>query len=143
MKPAGTGAYHMLPTQEVERLIERWPPEFQDIALDLRSLIVAAAPGATETIHRKGLTYYFAERGGPVSASLCQIILQPDHLRLAFIHGAFLPDPKGLLQSGKEKYKRFVKLSAYERVPWDDLRDLIASAARFDPYTLTMKPENG
>ncbi len=128
----------MLPTASVLRLIERWPPPLQDIALELRSLIVVAAPGATETAHRKGFTYYFAERGGPVSAGLCQILIQPDHIRLAFNHGKFLPDPKGLLQ-GQEKYKRFVRLSAYDRAPWDDLRDLIAASARFDPYTLTLR----
>ncbi len=128
----------MLPTPQVARLIERWSPPLQDIALELRSLIVTAAPGVTETAHRKGFTYYFAERGGPVSAGLCQILIQPDHLRLAFNHGAFLPDPQGLLQ-GDEKYKRYVRLNSYERAPWDDLRALLAASARFDPYTLTMR----
>ncbi len=128
----------MLPTASLMRLIERWPLPLQDIALELRSLIVTAAPGVTESAHRKGFTYYFAERGGPVSAGLCQIIIQPDHLRLAFNHGAFLPDPKRLLQ-GEEKYKRYVRLNDYERTPWDDLRDLLAASARFDPYTLKMR----
>jgi hypothetical protein len=58
------------------------------------------------------------------------------HLRLAFIHGAFLPDPKGLLE-GPEKYKRFVKLYSYEHAPWDDLKALITASAHFDPYTLS------
>jgi len=128
----------MLPTASVIRLIERWPAPLQDIALELRSLIVTAAPGVTETAHRKGFTYYFAERGGPVSAGLCQILIQPGHLRLAFNHGAFLPDPKGLLQ-GEQKYKRYVRLSDYERAPWNDLRSLIAASARFDPYTLSLR----
>ncbi len=128
----------MLPTASLMRLIERWPPPLQDIALELRSLIVTAAPGVTESAHRKGFTYYFAERGGPVSAGLCQIIIQPDHLRLAFNHGAFLPDPKRLLH-GEEKYKRYVRLTDYERAPWDDLRDLLEASARFDPYTLKMR----
>ena len=128
----------MLPTPQVARLIERWPPALQDIALELRSLIVTVAPGVTETWRRWGFSYYFAERGGPVSAGLCQILIQPDHLRLAFNHGAFLPDPKNLRQ-GEEKYKRYVRLKSYEGAPWDDLRALLAASARFDPYTLKMR----
>ncbi len=127
--------YHMLPTPEVQRIIAGLPEDFQDIVLELRSLIVSVAPGATETRHRSGFTHYFAERGGPVSASLCQIIWLPEQIWLAFNHGAFLPDPRHLL-TGPAKYKRFVRLPAYARVPWADLKALIACAALFDPNRL-------
>ncbi len=101
--------YHMLPAQDVQRIIAGLPEELQDIVLELRGLIVSAAPGATETCHRGGFTYDFAERGGPVSASLCQIIWLPEQIWLAFNHGAFLPDPRRLL-TGPAKYKRSVRL---------------------------------
>ena len=80
----------MLSTRLVETYLQSQivPPELRDIVMELRSLIVSIAPNATETCYRTGIKYYAAERGGPVSAGLCQINLQPDHVRLAFIHGA-------------------------------------------------------
>ena len=127
--------YRMLPTRQIELYLQHVPPQLRDIVLELRSLIVSVAPAATEARHPKGFTYYDAERGGPVSAGLCQISLHRGHVRLAFVHGAFLPDPKGLLE-GDRKYKRFVRIYSYERAPWEDLKDLVTSSSRFDPYTL-------
>ena len=83
----------MQPTRDMEIYLAHLSPELRDIVFELRSIIVTLAPTATETIHRKGFSYYYAERGGPVSAGICQINLHGDHIRLAFIHGAFLPDP--------------------------------------------------
>lgn len=125
----------MQPTRDIEIYLAHLAPELRDIVFELRSLIVSIAPTATDIIHRKGFTYYYAERGGPVSAGICQISLERDHVRLAFIHGAFLPDPQGLLQ-GDRMYKRYVKIASFDQAPWDDLQDLIAASARFDPRTL-------
>jgi hypothetical protein len=107
----------------------------QDIVIELRNIIASVAPAATEAVHRNGFSYFFKERGGPVSAGVCQIGIQEDHVRLAFIHGAFLPDPKGLLE-GDSQYKRFVRIQSYEDAPWDDLKDLITASSRFDPRSL-------
>jgi hypothetical protein len=111
-------------------------PELRDIVFELRSLIVSIAPTATETMHRKGFSYYYAERGGPVSAGICQINLHGDHIRLAFNHGAFLPDPKGLLR-GDRLVKRYVKITSFDQAPWDDLQNLIDASAHFDPRSIT------
>ncbi len=86
----------------------------QDIILELRNIIVAVAPGVTEKGHSRGFSYYYKERGGPVSAGVCQIIIFEDHIRLAFIHGGFLPDPKHLLE-GETLYKRNVRLYSLMR----------------------------
>jgi hypothetical protein len=133
--------YHMRPTAEIERCLQRLPAGLRDIVLELRSLIVLVAPTATERIQRKGFTYYDQARGGSVSAGICQIGLERDHIRLAFIHGAFLPDSTGLLE-GPAKYKRYVRLYSYEQTPWDDLKDLIAASARFDPYAWKARSES-
>ncbi len=125
----------MQPTRDIEIYLAYLPPELRDIVFELRSIIASIAPAATETIQRKGFSYYYAERGGPVSAGICQINLEPDHIRLAFIHGAFLPDPQGLLE-GDRLYKRYVKIHSFEQAPWDDLQDLIAASARFDPRSI-------
>jgi len=126
-------------TREIEICLQRTPAGLRDIVFELRSLIASVAPSAAEDIHRYGFTYYDAQRGGPVSAGICQIGLFRDHIRLGFVHGAFLPDPKGLLETeGGRLAKRFVKLYSYDQAPWGDLRDLIVASAHFDPYTLKL-----
>ena len=125
----------MLSITEVQRFLERAKPDFQDIVLELRNVIAEVAPGATEIILWRGLTYYDESRGGPVSGGICQIGLHKDHVRLAFIHGAFIADPKRLLQ-GEGLAKRFVIIRSYEEAPWEDLRNLVVASSRFDPYSL-------
>jgi hypothetical protein len=125
----------MQPTRDIEIYLAYLPPELRDIVFELRSIITSIAPTATETIYHRGFTYYHAEHGGPVSAGICQIGLQRDHIRLAFIHGAFLPDPQGLLE-GDRLYKRYVRIYSFDQAPWNDLQELIAASARFDPRSI-------
>ena len=128
--------YRMRPTKEIERHLQFMPAVLRDIALELRSIIVSVAPTAREVVHPKGFVYYDEDRGGPVSAGICQIRLHPDHIRLAFVHGAFLPDPRGLLE-GEQKAMRHVRVYSYDDAPWDDLKALIVASARFDPRALS------
>ena len=124
----------MLPGAHVNALLEHAPQELRDIVLELRSMIVQAAPHATEVARWRGLVYYDASRGGPVSAGICVIRVHDGEVRLGFIHGWALPDPDRLLKSeGGRKAKRFVRLSLYEQVPWEAIERLIAAAASFDP----------
>ena len=125
----------MLPIREVERFLQNSPRELSDIVLQIRDLVLSAAPSVTEVIRRRGIIYYYPERGGPVSAGVCQVGLYPDHVRLAFIHGAFLPDPAGLLR-GEPRYKRYVRIDTYDDAPWQAIQELITASARFDPHTM-------
>jgi hypothetical protein len=126
----------MLPTSRLELMLESADPELRDILLELRNLVVQVAPGATETFRKNYFNYYFAEKGGPVSAGICQIALYQDRIRLGFIHGAFLPDPQSLLQ-GDRLAKRYLDLFAYDDAPWEAIQGLIAASARFDPRMIT------
>ncbi len=130
----------MLPERYVEKHLEYINPDLRDIVLEIRNLVARIAPHATEVQHSRGFSYYHKERGGPVSAGICQIIIFPDHIRLAFIHGAFIPDPQGMLV-GTQKAKRHVRIYHYEDAPWDYFKQLIEAHARFDPYTLRVPPE--
>jgi len=125
----------MLPTHSIQKMLTSVPPDFQEIVLELRNLVAEVAPGATEKTHSKGFSYYFKERGGPVSAGVCQISIHPDHVRLGFIHGAFLPDPAGLLV-GEPKYKKHLRIYSYTNADWDYCKALIVASAAFDPYSL-------
>jgi len=125
----------MLPERFIEKHLQYVPVELRDIVLEIRNIIASITPNATERQHSRGFSYYDKERGGPVSAGICQIGIFRDHIRLGFIHGAFLPDPHGLLV-GEPKYKKHVRIYNYEQAPWDYLRQLIVASSRFDPYTL-------
>ena len=131
----------MLPTSVVENHFRALPVEQLEIILELRNLVARAQPDAEEVIRRQGLVYYNSQRGGPVSAGICQILIIQGELRLSFIHGAFLPDPAGLLMNeGERLAKRYVPLQAYDQIPWKEIEALIQAHSRFDPYTDV--PEN-
>jgi hypothetical protein len=125
----------MLPFHQIEIFLQHTPAQLQDIVLELRNIIASIAPDAVEVIRWGGLSYYHEGRGGIVSAGICQIGLHKDHIRLAFIHGAFLSDPRNLFE-GTQKYKRYVRVRSFDEAPWDYLKELITSAAEFDPRLL-------
>jgi hypothetical protein len=122
----------MLSLHEIEVFLRQMPLSLQDIVLELRNVIASAAPDAVEVIRWGGLSYFHEGRGGLVSAGICQIGIGTDHIRLAFIHGAFLHEPRGLFE-GTQKYKRYVRLKLYDDVPWEYLKQLIEEASQFDP----------
>ena len=125
----------MLPIHEIESFLIRIPIDLQDIVLELRNIIASVAPDAVEVIRWGGISYFHEGRGGIVSAGICQIGLKEDYIRLDFIHGIFLSDPKHLLE-GTQKVKRFVKIRSFNEAPWDDLKQLIEESSRFNPRTL-------
>jgi hypothetical protein len=125
----------MLPFHQVETFLQHTPVHLQDIVLELRNIINGVAPDAVEVIRWGDLGYFHARGGGLISASICQIEIRTDHIRLAFIHGAFLPDPQDLL-SGNQKAKRFIRIDSYEEAPWEYFKELIACSAEFDPRSL-------
>jgi hypothetical protein len=125
----------MLSLREVEIFLKHTPRHLQDIILELRNVIACVASDAVEVIRWGGLSYFHEGRGGIVSAGICQIGIHEAHVRLEFIHGIFLSDPRGLLE-GSQKVKRYVRLTSFEDAPWDDLKQLIGESAHFDPRSL-------
>lgn len=125
----------MLPIHEITTFLQHSPAPLQDIVLELRNIIASTAPDAVEAIRWGGLSYFHEGRGGIVSAGICQIGIEKDHIRLAFIHGAFLPEPRELFE-GTQKYKRYIRIETYDDADWDYLEQLIDAASRFDPRTL-------
>jgi hypothetical protein len=130
----------VLSTRDVEKLLGTVPLNLQEIVLELRNLVAEVAPDVTEKIHSRGFSYYFESRGGPVKAGLCQINIHPDHIRLGFIHGAFLPDPLGLLV-GEPRYKKHIRIHSYAAADWEYYKDLLRASAAFDVLTLSVNRE--
>ena len=125
----------MLPIHHVENFLKFTPLHLQEIVLELRNIIFSVAPDAAEVVRWGGLSYFHEGRGGIVSAGICQIGIQKEHVRLAFIHGAFLPDPHKLLR-GTQKAKRFIEIDSCDNAPWDDLKEMILFASKFDPRSI-------
>lgn len=125
----------MLPIHHIENFLKFTPHHLQEIVLELRNMIITVAPDATEVVRWGGLSYYHEGRGKIVSAGICQIGIHKDHIRLAFIHGVFLPDPGRLLR-GTQKYKRYVQIDSYENASWNNLKELIANSSKLDPRSI-------
>jgi len=124
----------MLPLHEITIFLQRIPEPLQDIVLEIRNIIASVAPDAVEAIRWGGLSYFHEGRGGIVSAGICQSGIHKDHVRLAFIHWSFLPEPRNLFE-GTRKYKRYIRIESYGDAPWDYLKQLIRDSARFDLRT--------
>jgi hypothetical protein len=123
-----------LPLREVERFLTYNRPDIREIVLELRDLVWQVCPYATERILWGGLAYHNSAKGGPVKGAICQIELEKDRVRLAFIHGVRLTDPQGLLR-GDRRSKRHLVVKTFEDAPWDEMRELIQEAADLDPTT--------
>ncbi|MCP4247948.1 MAG: DUF1801 domain-containing protein [bacterium] len=117
---------------ELAQLLQGFSDEVCDLVMELRDLVLSTAPEATERILWKGLSYHKAHEGGPVKGAICQIGLQEDCVHLAFIHGASLPDPEGLLQ-GDRKAKRFVPIRCRIEIHQSAVKNLICAAVAYRP----------
>jgi hypothetical protein len=113
-------------------LLADCPDHLCDLVLELRDLVRAVAPETTETIRWNALNYHKAHEGGLVKGAVCQIVPRDDCLHLAFIHGAFLPDPTGLLD-GDRKAKRYVRILTSDDVHNPAIQSLIRAAVRYKP----------
>lgn len=125
----------MLSFSQIKQYLAFTSSALCDIVFEIRNIVVNIAPNATEDIRHGGIVYYFGDSGGPVSAGICGISIKPDHIRLYFTHGAFIPDPNGLLK-GAGKAMRYIRLTKYDAVPWSDIQNLIREHADFDPRSI-------
>lgn len=118
---------------EIAELMRDWPNEVCDLALELREFVLKAAPQVDEKIAFHALCYYKSGQPyGVIGGNVCVIGPRDDVLHLGFIHGAFLPDPEGLLQ-GTAKSKRHIEFRSSKDVRCMALRDLIRAAVEYDP----------
>ena len=129
----------MISIHELEDHFQYLPAVQLEIVIEIHNLVGHIAPDATTAIRREGISYYDEARGGPVSAGICQTLIREGRVFLAFNHGAFLPDPAGMLE-GDRKAKRFVRIESFDQAPWEYLENLIRASNRFDPYTQTFIP---
>lgn len=131
----------MIPFATLEQHLKHLSEDKIEIVLEIRNIVAGICPDAVERLDRRGIVYYDAKRGGPVKGGICFLLFEPDHIRLDFAHGAFLPDPAHLIE-GDNLAKRGLKLGNYDAIPWDDITDLIHASANFDPMSLSVNRKN-
>ena len=122
-----------LPLAKLEGVLASWPEGLRDLALATRALVLEVAPGLAETIAFGALCYYKAGAAyGTIGGNVCLIDEKRGALRLAFLHGASLPDPEGLLE-GTAKAKRDLGIRDLDDLRRPAVADLIRAAVAHDP----------
>jgi hypothetical protein len=106
----------------------RSAPDARRIVESLRKVIRRAAPGAEESVVWGALSYHRPWIGGRVKGAVCQVVVKRDEVRLDFIHGIRLPDPRGLLR-GDGVSKRYVPIPTVAVARSPAIADLIEAAA--------------
>ncbi|MHC5010034.1 MAG: DUF1801 domain-containing protein [Planctomycetota bacterium] len=115
-----------LETAQIERVMAGWSEPSRRLGRAARALVLGIAPGLDERIAFGSLS--FVKPGAPygvIGGNVCQVTEKDGILRLAFLHGASLGDPEGLLR-GRAKAKRYVEI----RTPDDLRRPAISSLVR-------------
>ncbi|UYV12451.1 MAG: DUF1801 domain-containing protein [Phycisphaera sp.] len=87
------------------------PAAVRKRAAKVRRLVLDLAPHSAERVTWDAISFFDAERGGPIKGSICQLVHRKGVLRLDFPLGEFMEDPEGVL-SGEvgRKGKRFVEI---------------------------------
>jgi hypothetical protein len=107
--------------------------ELNEMALELRELVLRVGPRLDEQIAFHALSYTVPGRPyGAIGGNVCMIGCKQGRLLLGFIHGAFLPDPHGLLE-GTGKAKRHIEWRKPNEIDVGRLEPLIRAAMAYDP----------
>lgn len=95
------------------------------VARAVRTLIKKTATGCEEYVSPWKVPSF--DSNGP----LCCFVLGKEHVTLAFLRGAALPDPEELLE-GQAKFVRNVRLRSMADVKRPGVKKLIAEAAKLN-----------
>lgn len=105
-------------------LLAEHTPEVAALTDDLRRVVRAALPEATERVYSGWHGFGFLD---PDAGYVCGIFPIADRVKLGFEHGAALPDPDGLFTSGGSQV-RYVELRPGDEIEVAAITDLIADA---------------
>jgi hypothetical protein len=119
--------------EQIAALLAGCPDPLCDLVLELRDLVCRVAAGSAEGVKFGCLCYFKPDRPyGAIGGNVCMIGWREDCVHLAFIHGAALPDPTGLLK-GTGKAKRFVELRSRADIRQPAVTQLIHAALAYTP----------
>jgi hypothetical protein len=121
-------AAKVTPEAQLRSLIEKFDPKDQRLIRSVRSALRKRLPTANELIY--DYRTFFVIGYSPTEngiESIVSIAARPDGVRLYFMHGPKLPDPKKLLM-GSASQVRFIPVEAASRLKHPDVEALIAAA---------------
>jgi len=120
-------AAKITPESQLLSLIEKLDPKDQKLIRSVRSSLRKRFPTANELVYDYGhslvISYSPTEAGGQAIVSAA---VRADGVRLYFMHGPQLPDPKKLLQ-GSAKEVRFILVKAAQELAHPDVEALFAA----------------
>ena len=99
--------------------------KLEQVAKSVRALVMKTAMGCEEYVSPWKTPAF--DSNGP----LCVFVLGKEHVTLAFLRGAMLPDPEKLLE-GKAKGVRNLKLRSLEDVKRPGVKTLIEEAVKLN-----------
>jgi hypothetical protein len=115
------------PEAQLRSLVEKFGPKGQRLIRSVRSALRKRFPTANELVYDYGTSlvigYSPTEHG---IESIVSTAARADGVRLYFMNGPKLPDPKKLLM-GSAKQVRFIPLDAASRLKHPDVEALIAA----------------
>ncbi len=113
-------------SDQVTELLETYPLDVRDLALEARKMIGSIVPNLQEMVDgsAKIIGYGF----GPGYADLiCTIILSKRGVKLGIARSAVLPDPHGLLE-GTGKVHRYIALTKPSDLRKPGIKQLVKAA---------------
>jgi len=116
---------------ELQAFLASVPPESWDLVVALREVVRRSAPDAEESLLWGGLSYHRPWIGGRVKGAVCQINAVGGEVRLEFIHGVRLDDPRKLLR-GDRLSKRYVPIRSVADARRPEIAELIEGAATLE-----------
>jgi hypothetical protein len=136
-------AKKVTPEGQLRSFIGRFEPKAQKLFRSVRAAVRKQFPAANELAydynHSVVIAYSATERG---IESILSIALLADGVRMYFMHGPRLPDPKGLLQ-GSAKQVRYVQLESASELAHADVKALIAAAVELASVPMPSKGTGG
>ncbi len=124
------------PEAQLRSLIEKFDPKDQKLIRAVRSAVRKRLPTANELVYDYGT--FFVIGYSPTDQPLDGIVstaARPDGVRLYFMNGQKLPDPKKLLM-GSGKQTRFIRLENAKQLTHPDVEALIAATIDQAPVPL-------
>lgn len=126
--------YSRLDGAGIAKYMEKCPAQLGDLILEVREVVLETAPNVEEALRFHELCYFKPNQPyGAIGGNVCLIGPHRDHVRLAFIHGASLPDPTGLLR-GSGKAKRHIEIHTVADAHRTAVRALIRASLAYSPF---------
>ena len=118
-------------SDDLNKLLKKYSPEVQDLALQARELVWKTVPDAHEKVYLGWNGIQFSAGGG-MRATFCAISPQKTRINLYFTQGVHLPDPSGLLE-GTGKSMRHIKIDNVKLLKSRAVKAMIKAAAKYQP----------